>query len=234
MRETYSERRDELTTYFDRTAAKAWQALTSTEPVNGIRRTVRAGRDEMRRTLLDWLPADLSGMTLLDAGCGTGALSIEAAGRGADVIGIDVAANLIDVARRRAAKVYMPGSVTFRVGDMVADAPERIDYIVAMDSLIHYDAEDVLKVIAAYTGRARQAVLFTSAPWTPMLGAMHFVGRLLPHRAHRAPSIIPLKTGQLMTGIDDSVGTDGWNASRTARVHSGFYISQAIEVMRAC
>ncbi len=234
MRETYTQRRDELTTYFDRTAVRAWQALTSTEPVNGIRRTVRAGRDEMRRTLLDWLPDDLSGKTLLDAGCGTGALSIEAAERGANVVGIDVAANLIDVARERAAEVYTPGTVDFRVGDMVADAPERVDYIVAMDSLIHYDADDVLKVVERYTERAREAVLFTSAPWTPMLGAMHFVGRLFPHRAHRAPSIIPLKTRRLMTGIDDSVGTGGWNAARTARVHSGFYISQAIEVMRAC
>ena len=234
MRETYTQRRDELTTYFDRTAAKAWQALTSSEPVNGIRRTVRAGRDEMRRTLLDWLPDDLSGKTLLDAGCGTGALSIEAAERGANVVAIDVAANLIDVAKERAAEVYTPGSVEFRVGDMVADAPESVDYIVAMDSLIHYDEDDVLKVVETYTARAREAVLFTSAPWTPMLGAMHFVGRLLPHRAHRAPSIIPLKTQQLMSGIDDSVGTGGWNASRTARVNSGFYISQAIEVMRAC
>ena len=53
---SYIERRGQLTTYFDQTAAKAWQALTSTDPVNGIRRTVRAGRNEMRRTLLDWLP----------------------------------------------------------------------------------------------------------------------------------------------------------------------------------
>lgn len=234
MRESYTQRRDELTTYFDRTAAQAWRALTSTEPVNGIRRTVRAGRDEMRRTLLDWLPDNLEGKTLLDAGCGTGALSLEAAGRGATVVGIDVAASLVGVARRRAADVHTPGSVEFRIGDMVADAPDQVDYVVAMDSLIHYDAEDVLKVVKSYTARAREAVLFTSAPWTPMLGAMHFVGRLLPHRAHRAPSIVPLKTQSLMSGIDGSVGIDGWSASRTARIHSGFYISQAIEVMRAC
>jgi magnesium-protoporphyrin O-methyltransferase len=234
MRESYLQRRDELTTYFDRTAMKAWQALTSTEPVNGIRRTVRAGRDEMRRTLLDWLPNDLSGKTLLDAGCGTGALSIEAAARGADVVGIDVAANLVDVARRRARSANTTGCIEFRVGDMVADAPANVDFIVAMDSLIHYEAPDVLKVVAGYTERAREAVLFTSAPWTPMLGAMHFAGRLFPHRSHRAPSIIPLKTTQLMNRIDAAVGSAGWNAAQTARVHSGFYVSQAIGVRRTC
>ncbi len=231
---TYQEKRKQLTTYFDQTAAAAWQALTSNDPVSRIRATVRAGRDAMRGTLLDWLPEDLSGQTLLDAGCGTGALSIEAARRGARVVAIDVATNLVEVARERAAEEDLEGSIDFRVGDMLRDAPVEVDHVVAMDSLIHYDADDVLKVVETYTARARAAVLFTSAPWTPMLGAMHFVGRLLPHRAHRAPSIIPLKTRRLMSGIDDSVGTDGWNASRTRRVHSGFYISQAIEVMRAC
>ena len=93
------ERRGELRTYFDRTAVEAWSRLTSDAPVSRIRATVRAGRDQMRRTLLDWLPADLKGRRLLDAGCGTGALAVEAARRGADVVAIDVAPTLIELAR---------------------------------------------------------------------------------------------------------------------------------------
>ena len=42
----------------------------------------------MRATLLDWLPADLTGRRILDAGCGTGALAIEAARRGAHVVAV--------------------------------------------------------------------------------------------------------------------------------------------------
>ena len=53
----YKHRRGEIETYFDRTAAEAWARLTSTAPVGRIRATVRAGRDRMRQTLLDWLPA---------------------------------------------------------------------------------------------------------------------------------------------------------------------------------
>jgi magnesium-protoporphyrin O-methyltransferase len=48
----------------------------------------------MRATLLDWLPPDLHGARLLDAGCGTGALAIEAARRGADVVAIDLSPTL--------------------------------------------------------------------------------------------------------------------------------------------
>ena len=40
---------------------------------------LRAGRDEMRDTLMRWLPDDLRGARLLDAGCGTGALAVLAA-----------------------------------------------------------------------------------------------------------------------------------------------------------
>ena len=97
----YTQRRGQIETYFDRTAVDAWAKLTSTAPVSGIRATVRAGRDRMRATLLDWLPTDLSGTRLLDAGCGTGALAVEAARRGADVTAIDLSPTLVQLARER-------------------------------------------------------------------------------------------------------------------------------------
>ena len=49
--------RTRLTNYFDRTAFDAWAAMTSDAPVSRIRATVRAGREEMRNTLLSWLPS---------------------------------------------------------------------------------------------------------------------------------------------------------------------------------
>ena len=52
-------------------------------------------------TLLDWLPDDLSGMRLLDAGCGTGAMAVELARRGAWVTAVDLSENLIELARER-------------------------------------------------------------------------------------------------------------------------------------
>ena len=88
MASSYLQRRGQIETYFDRTAAQAWARLTSDAPLGRIRSSVRAGRDRMRGTLLSWLPQDLSGRRVLDAGCGTGALAIEAARRGADVVPI--------------------------------------------------------------------------------------------------------------------------------------------------
>jgi len=85
----YEERRGQIAEYFDCTAAEQWAVLTSDAPVGRIRRTVRAGREQMRGQLLNWLPGDLSGARVLDAGCGTGALATQLADRGANVTAID-------------------------------------------------------------------------------------------------------------------------------------------------
>jgi magnesium-protoporphyrin O-methyltransferase len=228
---TYAERRGQLETYFDRTAVEAWSRLTSDAPVGRIRATVRAGRDRMRGTLLDWLPADLGGRRLLDAGCGTGALAVEAARRGAQVVAIDLSPTLIGLAQERLPRDLGSGSIELRVGDMLDPELGRFDHVVAMDSLVHYDAADVVRVVSGLADRTQCSILFTFAPRTPALAAMHAVGRLLP-RGHRAPAIEPVAESDLRRRLGAEPALAGWQAVRTLRVACGFYTSQALEVVR--
>jgi magnesium-protoporphyrin O-methyltransferase len=229
---TYAERRGQLETYFDRTAVEAWSRLTSDAPVGRIRATVRAGRDRMRNTLVEWLPADLRGRRVLDAGCGTGALAVEAARRGADVVAIDLSPTLIELARERLPRDLGAGAIELKVGDMLDPALGRFDHVVAMDSLVHYDAEDVVRVVAGLAARTQASMLFTFAPRTPALALMHAVGRLLP-RGHRAPAIEPVGEADLQRRLIDEPALAGWRPARTLRVACGFYTSQALEVVRA-
>ena len=53
--------------------------------------------------------------TVLDAGCGTGRASVRVAAAGHDVVGVDVAARAIDLARERVTAA--PATATFVVGD---------------------------------------------------------------------------------------------------------------------
>ena len=230
---TYHQRRGQLETYFDRTAVQAWMRLTSDAPVGRIRATVRAGRDTMRANLLALLPEDLHGARILDAGCGTGALALalEAARRGAEVVAIDLSPTLVGLARQRAAG--MPGAerVKFRTGDMLSAELGRFDHVVAMDSLIHYRLEDVTRALSALAPRTERSIVFTFAPWTPALGAMHAVGRLFP-RADRAPAVEPARPAALRRSIAQAPALAGWTAGRSERVSRGFYISQALELHR--
>jgi len=227
---TLERRRDELQTYFDRTAVEAWARLTSDAPVGRIRATVRAGRDRMRGNLLDMLPLDLRGCRLLDAGCGTGALAVEAARRGAAVVAIDLSPRLLALAQSRIPQ-DLPGSIEFRSGDMFLPSLGDFDHVVAMDSLIHYNAADVVQQLAGLAARTRRSVVFTFAPSSTMLLTMHAVGRLFP-RGDRAPAIEPVRETDLRRRITREPTLAAWQPQRSMRVSSGFYTSHALELVR--
>jgi magnesium-protoporphyrin O-methyltransferase len=230
---SYKARRGEIETYFDRTAVDAWKRLTSDAPVGRIRASVRAGRDQMRATLLNWLPNDLTGLRVLDAGCGTGALAVEAAHRGAIVTAIDLSPTLVDLARERAPKTFnvASASITFLAGDMFDEALGEFDYVVGMDSLIHYQTTDVVNILAGFAARTKRSILFTYAPRTPILAAMISVGRLFPKR-DRAPWLEPIATSVLTRQIRENTPLQPWQIGRTQKISSGFYTSQALELVR--
>jgi magnesium-protoporphyrin O-methyltransferase len=229
---SYVNRRSQLEHYFDRTAAETWSRLTSDAPVSRIRATVRAGRDRMRATLLEWLPADLEGVRLLDAGCGTGALATAAALRGADVTAVDIAASLLDTARERLPDLSGRGRVSFQAGDMLSPVHGRFDYVVAMDSLIHYQLRDILAALATLAPRVERGMLVTFAPRTPLLAMMHTVGQLFP-RGDRAGQRLRAHRLDGRGAIAEHDGLSGWRVGRSERIASGFYISQALELTRA-
>ncbi len=229
--DTYLVRRREIQTYFDRTASTAWAALTTDAPLGRIRRTVREGRDLMRATLLGWLPDDLSGRRILDAGCGTGLFAIEAARRGANVVAIDLSPTLIALAQERAPRDVGGGSVKFQVDDMLNPALGRFDHVVAMDSLIHYDAPDLAHALAQLSARTAHSLAFTFVPRTPVLAAMHAVGRLFPG-SQRSPQLKPLGEHRVRELLNIAPELKEWGTPRTQYVSRGFYTSQAMELVR--
>ncbi len=224
----YGERREKLATYFDSTAKQAWIDLTSDAKVSGIRATVRAGREEMRETLMSWLPSDLRRTRVLDAGCGTGALAVKAACRGADVTAVDVAGGLVEVAKGRAQGFVGHGKVRWRTGDMLDAAYGTFEHTVAMDSLIHYNPADLVDSVAELSQRTTRSILFTFAPHTKLLGAMHSVGKVFP-KSDRSPAIVPVAEAELRARL---LALPGWTIGRTQRISSGFYTSQAMEFVR--
>ncbi|MEO0370366.1 MAG: magnesium protoporphyrin IX methyltransferase [Pseudomonadota bacterium] len=213
-------------TYFDKTATRTWERLTSDAPVSKIRQTVREGRDAMRAQLLSRLPGDLQGVRVLDAGCGAGQMTEELAKRGADVVAVDISPSLIDIARKRLPE-KLQKRVTFRSGDMLSDRLGRFDHVIAMDSLIYYEVEDLAAALDTLAGRSRDTVVFTVAPRTPLLMAMWRVGKLFP-RSDRSPTMVP----HTAAGIAQALRTrrSAAHLRPLDRVTSGFYISQAMEV----
>ncbi|MCC0034149.1 MAG: magnesium protoporphyrin IX methyltransferase [Hoeflea sp.] len=228
----YIKRRDEIQTYFDRTALDAWKRLVSTEKVSGVRATVRAGRDAMRQAILDRFGEDLSGWRILDAGCGAGPLAIELAHRGADVLGVDLSPQMIAHANDALPAIRNGGSVRLVAGDMLATQNGTFDAVVSMDALIHYSGDEAAAAIAGLAQRTRRKLVFTLAPRTGLLAAMHKLGGLFP-RSDRSPSIHPVVIERMMSRMLERGDMQDWSRGQTTRISSGFYISEAQELVRS-
>ncbi len=219
---SYDRTLSRVETYFDKTATRTWERLTSDAPVSRIRETVRRGRDTMRARMLAQLPDDLRGARILDAGCGAGQMTAELAARGADVLAVDISPSLVDIARKRL-PIDLSGRVTFASGDMLDGKLGRFDHVMAMDSLIYYGDADIRNALETLAGRTSGSVVFTVAPRTTLLMGMWYAGKLFP-RSDRSPVMIPHSPATLAHGLRGA-----GRIRDLGRITSGFYISQALE-----
>ncbi len=217
----YDQTLSRVETYFDKTASKTWEQLTSDAPVSKIRQTVRAGRDRMRNKLLNRLPQELTGARILDAGCGTGQLTAELVKRGGSVVATDISQSLIQIAKSRIDDCYHQ-KISFRVGDLCSEDLGKFDYIVAMDSLIYYSLNDLTRILAELKQRTDREIIFTVAPRTNLLQVMWYLGKLAP-KGDKSPVMVPqslTKISKSLAGIAD--------INDLGRISSGFYISQGV------
>jgi magnesium-protoporphyrin O-methyltransferase len=115
---------------------------------------------------------------------------------------------------------------------MVAPGQGDFDHVVAMDSLIHYEVDDAVNLIADLAGRVRGSMVLTYAPRTPALALMHAVGQFFP-RGDRSPAIVPVRPKEIRRRIEAHPALAGWRVGREQRITRGFYTSQALELIPA-
>jgi 2-polyprenyl-3-methyl-5-hydroxy-6-metoxy-1,4-benzoquinol methylase len=82
------------------------------------------------------------GKRILDVGCGSGKLAVECAKRGAEVYGIDVSKNMIEIAKSHCEKNNV--KVELIVGDALKGLPKGFDFSVALGVLEYLDCPHVL------------------------------------------------------------------------------------------
>ena len=217
----YDQTLSRVETYFDKTALKTWERLTSKAPVSRIRQSVRDGRNLMRNKLISQLPTDLSGARVLDAGCGTGQLSGELASRGCQVVAADISPSLLNLARSRIPE-RLHKKIEFVAGDMVSSELGNFDYVIAMDSLIYYGRNDLRALLLELSSRTSESIYFTLAPRTMLLMLMWYLGKLAP-KGDRSPVMVPQSFKSIERELKEKL-----ELSDLGIINSGFYISHAI------
>jgi SAM-dependent methyltransferase len=183
----------------------------------------------------------VSGMAVLDVGCGTGATSLAMAQAGAEVTGVDISKPMLALARERAAKAGL--SVTFIEAD-ASNHPftPEFDLIFSRFGVMFFDApvaafanmRKALKPggrIAFICWRTPQENLWASAP---MMAAKPF----LPEQ----PPPDPLAPGPFAFSdpkrIEDILSQSGYSAIRIEKLDGamtmgtdmGFFASQMLQI----
>lgn len=82
------------------------------------------------------------GKRILDVGCGSGKLAIECAKRGAEVYGIDISKNMIEIAKNHCRRESV--KVEFIVGDALKWLPQDFDFSVALGVLEYFAQPQIL------------------------------------------------------------------------------------------
>lgn len=138
------------------------------------------------------------GMKVLDVACGTGNTALPEARAGADVTGVDIADNLIEQARARAASEGL--TAKFEVGD-AEDLPYKdgsFDAIVTMFGAMFAPRPDV--VVSEFKRVCKSGGLIAMANWTPQ----SFAGQMFKlNSKYIAPP--PGLTPPVMWGDEETV-----------------------------
>lgn len=127
------------------------------------------------------------GARVLDVCCGTGASALHAAravGEAGSVVGVDVAARLLDLARDKAKRDGL-GNVDFRVGDMTKlDFPHAsFDAVVIVFGI--FFAPDMVAQVKALARLVRPGGVLAVTTWGPRFFAPLYTPFLDAVRAHR-------------------------------------------------
>ena len=162
---------ERVNSYFDREAERFDAIYERDKPLHQ-----RLGDRLFRRVILERYSLVINaigapGATVLDVGCGPGRYGIELARRGARrCIGVDVAASMIEIARREATKAGVGERCEWAVSDFLSfRSDEKFDAVVAMGYFDYLEDPQphLAKMIAHTRGR-----VFASFPkrWTLRTG----------------------------------------------------------------
>ena len=213
--------------YFNATGFDRWRRIYGDGEVNKVQLDIRTGHQQTVDTVLAWLKADdnLKDLTICDAGCGVGSLSIPLAEAGAQIFASDISEKMVEEAKERAAALSLE-NLTFAVQDLEG-LTGRYHTVVCLDVLIHYPQAKAAEMIQHLSSLAESRLILSFAPKTVFYTILKKIGDFFPgpSKATRAYLHSEAQVVKLLE-------SQGWKIERNAMTKTQFYFSRLLEAVR--
>ncbi len=215
--------------YFNNTGFDRWQRIYGDGEVNQVQLDIRTGHQQTVDTLLEWFQADnnLEGLSICDAGCGVGSLSIPLASAKAIVSASDISEKMLGEAKERALAMFGNNdNPTFSVQDLES-ITGSYNTVVCLDVLFHYPQEKAAEMISHLAARAESRLILSFAPKTPCLSLLKKIGSFFPG-ASKATRAYLHKESDIIKILEDQ----GFKIERKAMTKTRFYFSRMLEAVK--
>ena len=216
--------------YFNAVGFDRWRRIYGeTEEVNKVQKDIRLGHQQTIDTVTEWLQADrnLAQISVCDAGCGVGSLSIPLAKAGAKVCASDISEKMVTEAEQKA-KLALGNTdnVSFAVQDLES-LNGKYHTVICLDVLIHYPAEDAAKMISHLASLADSRLILSFAPKTLFLVILKKIGEFFPGPS-KTTRAYQHKEAEIIRILIDN----GFHIERKGTTSTSFYFSDILEAVR--
>ena len=215
--------------YFNATGFDRWRKIYGDAEVSKVQLDIRTGHQQTVDTVLSWLEADgnLAGLSICDAGCGVGSLSIPLAQFGAKVNASDISEKMVGEAQERAKDTFgNSDNPTFAVQDLEA-LSGSYNTVICLDVLIHYPQDKAAQMISHLATLAESRLILSFAPKTFSLSILKKIGSFFPGASkatraylHREADIVKI------------LESNGFTIGRQSMTSTRFYFSRLLEATR--
>jgi magnesium-protoporphyrin O-methyltransferase len=215
--------------YFNSTGFDRWRRIYGDGEVNKVQLDIRNGHQQTVETVLNWLQDDnLAGMSICDAGCGVGSLSIPLAQAGAKVFASDISEKMVEEAKdRAAAELANTDNLTFAVQDL-EHLSGKYHSVICLDVLIHYPQAQAVEMISHLCSLSESRLILSFAPKTPALSLLKKIGSFFP-----GPSKATRAYLHKEADVVKILNSQGFTIQRQAMTRTRFYFSRILEAVRS-
>ena len=221
--------------YFNSTGFERWNKIYGeTDDVNKVQMDIRVGHQQTVDKVLDWTAGmDMNGVTVCDAGCGTGSLAIPLALRGASIAASDISSAMVGEAEQRYNAEVAAGKKAPAVAPKfealgLEECSGKYNMVTCIDVMIHYPTDRVNGMISHLASLSDDKLVISFAPKTMAYTILKRVGELFP-----GPSKATRAYLHAEEDVEAALNAAGFKVTRREMTATQFYFSRLLECERA-